>query len=81
MRWAADGAGPREFFSGGCGVTSAPLPQPLEVAAGQAVDVTLSYDLSHGVSDMGPGGQVTGMDCDGSTCLVMPTFVPSSTVE
>ncbi len=81
VRWAADGLTPREFFSGGCGVTSAPLSVPLAVATGQAIDVMLSYDLSRAVSDMGPGGQVTGMDCDGTSCLVMPTFIPSSTVQ
>lgn len=78
VRWAADGAAPREFVSNGCGVTSAPMAAPIEVTPGQAVDVTLSYDLSQAINDEGPDGRVTGIDCAGTTCLTLPTFVPSA---
>lgn len=80
VRWAVDDGAPREFVYGGCGVTSAPLANPLEVTGQDSVVVTLSYDLAQSVSDMDSTGRVTGFDCNGVSCLTMPTFVPSSRV-
>lgn len=47
VEWQADGMSASHAFTlGMCGVTSAKLPQPLVVAAGDHVTVSLGYDLA-----------------------------------
>jgi hypothetical protein len=77
MQWAADGAAPTQVVSNQCGVTSAVFDPPLTIAAGDAVAVTLSYDLAGTVSDLAPG-QGGGGFCVGGTCFTPPPFVPSA---
>ncbi|MCX5743507.1 MAG: hypothetical protein NT062_13520 [Proteobacteria bacterium] len=49
VRFEAGGAPARELTYGGCGLTSAALDPPLELAVGDAVTVRLDYDLSSGI--------------------------------
>jgi len=70
-----DMAQPRAFATGSCGVTSKPFDPPLVLKGGDAVSVTVGYDLTNslvrGTPDNGPGGvcfgtgasQVCYMDC------------------
>jgi hypothetical protein len=56
MMWAGPGmASDQPFTSGDCGRTSLPFDPPLELAAGDSVEVTLGYDLGAAVVAGHPG--------------------------
>jgi hypothetical protein len=56
MMWAGPGmASERPFTSGDCGRTSLPFDPPLELTAGDSVEVTLGYDLGAAIVAGHPG--------------------------
>jgi hypothetical protein len=60
MMWAGPGmAHEQPFTSGDCGRTSLPFDPPLELAAGDSVEVTLGYDLGAAIV-AGPRGPSQG---------------------
>lgn len=66
-------------FVGGSCVVSVELSPPITVNDGDAVTITLNYDLSGTVQT---GQSATGQSCTGSgstvSCFTVPTFVPSA---
>src|SRR5262249_36968358 len=61
MMWAGPGmTSEQPFTSGDCGRTSLPFDPPLELAAGDSVEVTLGYDLAAAI--------VAGQPALGRTC-------------
>jgi hypothetical protein len=61
LMWAGPGmASEQPFTSGDCGRTSLPFDPPLELAVGDAVEVTLGYDLGAAIVAGAPG---TGPGC------------------
>ncbi len=79
IQWGTDSVATRAFQRDMCTVNSAEMTTPLEIAAGDTVTLTLSYDLSAAVST---GSDAYGDDCTGSgstkTCFQLPTFTPSA---
>ncbi|HET7504201.1 MAG TPA: hypothetical protein VFK02_24440 [Kofleriaceae bacterium] len=60
LMWAGPGmASEQPFTSGDCGRTSVPFDPPLSLAAGDAVEVTLGYDLGAAIV-AGPPGSAQG---------------------
>jgi hypothetical protein len=94
VRWQVQGmAGPRAFSLAMCGVTSQPFDKPMLLAAGDAIEVTLDYDLDQmvvsGPPQAGsgqcigaPGAQRCFLDCADvggvRYCLDAPRFTPSA---
>jgi hypothetical protein len=77
--WAGGNVANETYFSTGmCGVTSAVMDPPLEVAEGDSVTIRLAYDYSNSIQT---GADAQGWDCVGSdaarTCFSIPDFVPS----
>jgi hypothetical protein len=61
MMWAGPGmAHEQPFTSGDCGRTSLPFDPPLELAAGDSVEVTLGYDLGAAIV---AGARGSGYGC------------------
>jgi hypothetical protein len=74
MMWAGPGmTSEQPFTSGDCGRTSLPFDPPLELAAGDSVEVTLGYDLGAAVVAGHPGSRqgcsfsIAGHDDPGGT--------------
>jgi hypothetical protein len=71
MMWAGPGmASEQPFTSGDCGRTSLPFDPPLELATGDAVEVTLGYDLGAAI--------VAGPPAAGPGCPSIAGYVPAS---
>ncbi len=79
VKWGTADAGPIEFWAGGCVVT-VPISPPISIGSGEAVTITLNYDLAGTVQT---GDSAFGVSCAGSgstrECFTVPTFVPSAT--
>jgi len=80
VQWGTDSVGTQSFQRDMCSVNSAEMTTPLELAEGDSVTLTLSYDLSASVS---VGSDAFGDDCTGSdaskTCFTLPEFTPAAT--
>jgi hypothetical protein len=78
IKWDDGVVGEQSFRRTLCTVNSAEMDPPLELAGGDSVTLTLSYDLSTAVQ---VGSDAVGDDCTGSgettTCFTLPTFMPS----
>jgi hypothetical protein len=95
LMWSGPGmAAERAMIVGDCGRTSQVFDPPLAVGAGEAVTVTLGYDLAQSIQAgaPGPGGySLAGVDrwfrdcedlLDGTrVCMDFPDFVPSATKD
>lgn len=93
MMWRGPGmTDERPFTSGDCGRTSLAFDPPLELAAGDSVQVTLGYDLGSSIVAGAPGNggyEIAGVDhwfrdcadIDGThrACMDFPDFAPSAT--
>lgn len=77
-------AAPVEFQRNSCTVNSAAFATPLEIAEGNTVTVTLSYDIHETIQS---GSDAMGDACspDNSdparTCFTLPTFTPSASKQ
>ncbi len=79
VKWGTADAGPIEFRGGDCVVT-VPIAPPISIGSGEAVTITLNYDLAGTVQTV---SSPFGPSCLGSgstwECFTVPTFVPSAT--
>lgn len=77
--WGTASSGEIPFIGGDC-VLTAELSPPITVKDGDAVTITLNYDLSGTVQT---GEVASGQSCTGTgsttSCFTVPTFVPSAT--
>jgi hypothetical protein len=91
MMWAGPGmTAEQPFTSGDCGRTSLAFEPPLVLVAGDAVEITLGYDLATSIMTgaPGPGTSLAGVthefracsdiDADHRACMDFPDFAPSA---
>jgi hypothetical protein len=78
VRWGTADVGPIEFLNGGCVVT-VPITPPIAIGSGDAVTITLAYDL---VGTVQTGVTASGTSCADAAgtrvCFTVPAFVPSA---
>lgn len=79
VTWGTADTGAIEFNGGRCVVT-APISPPVSISSGEAITITLNYDLAGAVQT---GDSASGQSCTGigatRACFTVPTFVPSAT--
>ena len=91
MMWRGAGMPAEQpFTSGDCGRTGLAFEPPLVLVAGDAVEVTLGYDLADSImiGAPGPGTSLAGVvhdfracsdiDADHRACMNFPDFAPSA---
>ncbi len=92
MMWRGPGMTAEQAFSSGdCGRTSQRFAQPLDLAAGDSVEVTLGYDLGAAIVEGPPASpsQIAGqthsyracvdVDAMSRVCMDFPELTPSAT--
>ena len=96
MMWSGPGmAAEQAFSSGDCGRTSQRFDPPLDLAAGDSVEVTLGYDLGAAIVEGPPAAPYQGglkivgvdkpfracadVDAGSRACMDFPEFAPSAT--
>ena len=91
VMWAGPGMTTEQpFASGVCGRTSLAFDPPLVLAAGDAVEVTLGYDLGASIVSGAPGPEASiagldhsfqacsDIDATHRACMDFPDFAPSA---
>ena len=65
-----------------CTVNSSPFSKPISIGDGDAITVTLTYDMSNAITT---GTAATGDDCNGTgsskVCFTLPAFTPSVSTD